>query len=149
MLSHYTFSEKTAYTAEQWYTLVNDIERYPEFLPGCQSVEILHQEGNTLSAKLLLILGPAQYEAESHNILNPPSEIHMRLGKTTFFKEAHAAWFFKKIDEISTEVRFDLTIEWKNFLSGKLFGKAIEKAAPKIIPLFLKEAQKRYGHPSL
>ncbi len=149
MSSHYTFNEKMPYPAEECYALVNDIKRYPEFLPGCTEARILHQEENKLSAKLVLQLGPTEYEVESHNTLTPSSKIHMHLGKTLFFKEARAAWIFSPIDENNTEVCFDLEITWKNPLSGKFFSKAIEKVAPKIIPFLLIEAKKRYGHSSI
>jgi len=32
------------YTAERMYGIVGDVERYPEFLPWCESLEVLERE---------------------------------------------------------------------------------------------------------
>ena len=42
------------YAAEQVFDLVADIERYPEFLPGCVDASILERQENTVTARLTL-----------------------------------------------------------------------------------------------
>ena len=42
------------YTPQEMYELVTQVERYPEFLPWCNKVEVLAREGDTVTAKLHL-----------------------------------------------------------------------------------------------
>ena len=40
------------YSARQMFELVNDVPRYPEFLPGCAKAEILQQSAHQMVARL-------------------------------------------------------------------------------------------------
>ncbi len=40
------------YSARQMFELVNDVPRYPEFLPGCAKAQILQQSADQMLAKL-------------------------------------------------------------------------------------------------
>ena len=41
-----TRSALVMHTAEEMFDLVNDVRRYPEFLPGCQATEVLDEDDN-------------------------------------------------------------------------------------------------------
>ena len=42
-----------AYSAESMFNLVNDVQAYPEFLPGCAESRIDEQSANAMTASLL------------------------------------------------------------------------------------------------
>ena len=41
------------FAARQMYALVNDVERYPEFLPWCENAEILVRKDDEMVARLM------------------------------------------------------------------------------------------------
>jgi ribosome-associated toxin RatA of RatAB toxin-antitoxin module len=46
--------EYAPYTPQQLYTLVLDVERYPEFLPWCKAARILSHQENYFEAELMI-----------------------------------------------------------------------------------------------
>ena len=47
-------SALVAYSAQSMFDLVNDVESYSEFLPGCSDSKIVSQQGNAMQAALLV-----------------------------------------------------------------------------------------------
>jgi Oligoketide cyclase/lipid transport protein len=45
------------YSPEQMYQLVNDIQRYPEFLPWCSHATVLSETPDEIRATLMLSYG--------------------------------------------------------------------------------------------
>src|ERR1700688_5134482 len=39
------------------YRLVEEVERYPEFVPGCSAAQVLERDGNQMLARLLVPRG--------------------------------------------------------------------------------------------
>lgn len=67
------------YPVEKLYALINDIERYPEFMEGCVGAQLLCVEPDTLVARLDLAKGPLRQSFTTRNHLHPPHSIRMEL----------------------------------------------------------------------
>ncbi|MEN2898171.1 Ribosome association toxin RatA [Mannheimia haemolytica] len=81
------------YSAEQMYQLVNQYEKYPEFLSGCVSTKTLSTGENELKAELhIQKLGISQ-TFSTHNKMTPPYKIEMALIEGPF-RHLHGAWTF-------------------------------------------------------
>ena len=47
-------SALVAHSAEAMFNLVNDVESYPKFLPGCAESKVLNNTDKAMSASLLV-----------------------------------------------------------------------------------------------
>src|SRR5258706_13835791 len=59
------------------FALVNDIARYPEFVPGCVYAEILMQQEREIVARLKVRRGLLSTEIPTRNRLPPPEQVGM------------------------------------------------------------------------
>ncbi|MBV9890589.1 MAG: ubiquinone-binding protein, partial [Rhizobacter sp.] len=55
------------YSPAEIYRLVNDIERYPEFLPWCERVEVLSRDEHNVTARLHLAYSGLRHAFTTRN----------------------------------------------------------------------------------
>lgn len=131
------------YSCQQMYDLVNDIESYTEFLPGCNKASLLSRSDTEVVATLEVRKGPIQQEFTTRNVLTEPSEIEMNLVKGPF-KSLHGVWQFMELSE--TECKVSLVIDFE--LSGMLkfaFGGVFSQIAGTMVDSFCQRANVVYG----
>src|SRR5579871_4927141 len=84
-LSHYLPMRKVnksalvPYSAADMYALVNDVERYPEFLPWCRGSKVLSHTETEMRASLELARGGFHKTFTTLNNLQPGSAITITL----------------------------------------------------------------------
>src|ERR1700689_108833 len=59
------------------YRLVEEGERYPEFVPGCTAAQVLERGDNQMIARLSVRRGPLRTEFTTRNVLVPGHSVHM------------------------------------------------------------------------
>jgi ribosome-associated toxin RatA of RatAB toxin-antitoxin module len=136
-------SQHNPYPPEQLYQLVNDIERYPEFLPGCSDAKILSADKDRICAELFIRKGPLQLCFSTKNQLIENKRIDMTL-LTGPFKYFNGIWSFEPTDNgslVSLEMDFALS----NGLLQMTLGPLFQKLAQDMVNVFLKRAKKIYG----
>lgn len=130
------------YCPADMYALVNDVERYPEFLPMCVDTKILSKADNELCATLFIQKGPLQFSFSTRNNLIVNQQIDMVLldgpfeylrGKWTFTECAHGS-----------EVNLKLDFEMKNALLKLTLGPIFSALAYSMVEIFSKRAKKLY-----
>ena len=52
-------SALVSFSAQQMFNLVNDVDRYPEFLPGCSGSRVIESSSNAMVAVVNVLLIPA------------------------------------------------------------------------------------------
>lgn len=110
-----TASALVPFSAQQMFELVNDIEAYPQFMPGCVGARILERGINWLEAELHLSQSGFQQTFITRNQLNPPTSIEMHLVEGPFSR-LDGFWHFKSLGDIGCKVEFELSFELKNRL---------------------------------
>jgi len=136
-------SQHNFYLPEQLYQLVNDIERYPEFLPGCSDARVLESDNNHVCAELFIQKGPLQLSFATRNHLIENQRIEMQLLKGPF-KSFHGVWHFEALDNGSM-VSLEMDFELSNRLLQMTLGPLFQKLAQDMVQVFLKRAEKVYG----
>src|SRR5689334_5101821 len=81
------------YSAADMYALVNDVARYPEFLPWCRGSEVLESDATEMRARLDLVRGRFNKSFTTRNYLTPGSAITMTLEDGPF-KKLEGRWRF-------------------------------------------------------
>ena len=67
------------YSAEQMYDLVNDVGSYAEFLPWCESSDILEESDTQMTARLTISRAGVSQQFTTRNQLQRPVSIQLGL----------------------------------------------------------------------
>jgi ribosome-associated toxin RatA of RatAB toxin-antitoxin module len=137
-------SALVTFTPAQMFALVNDLPRYPEFLPWCVGVRVEDVSATERIATLKIAHGVLQTEFTTRNALTPDALIDMRLTHGPF-RELTGAWRFDAIGEKGSRVQFKVEFEFKNRLTSAAFNAVFETLCGSIVDAFVVRAKKVYG----
>lgn len=132
------------YSASQMYSLVNDFESYPEFLPWCTATSLIEKGNNTLTASISIAVGKIKQTFATANTMEENHSISMRLVKGPF-KELNGYWQFKEDSNGGCSVSLDMQFEFKNKLVKHALGPAFKKITESLVDAFLERARVVYG----
>jgi ribosome-associated toxin RatA of RatAB toxin-antitoxin module len=136
-------SALVSYSAAQMFALVNDVARYPEFLPWCVGARVEEVSATERVAALKIARGVLQTEFTTRNTLIPDAQIHMQLMHGPF-RDLIGEWRFDAIGTRGSRVRFRVEFEFKNRLSATAFNAVFEALCGTIIDAFVVRAQTIY-----
>ena len=131
------------YTAAQMFALVNDVGRYPDFLPWCTGARVADESDTQRLASLRIARGVLRTEFTTRNTLVKDSQILMHLVDGPF-RNLAGEWRFDAIDERGSRVRFRVEFEFKNRLTAAAMSAAFEALCSSIVDAFVTRAQKVY-----
>jgi coenzyme Q-binding protein COQ10 len=117
------------YTPEQMYTLVADIERYPEFLPWCVAARIRERRADFVSADLVIGFKMFRERFTSNVTLAPPDRIDVAYAEGPF-RYLENRWNFERVPG-GCRIDFYVDFEFKSRLLQRaielLFGEAVRR----------------------
>lgn len=135
-----TESALVARLPERIYRLVEDVERYPEFVPGCTSAQVLERHDREMLARLGVRRGPLRIEFTTRNELDPGRAVHMHLVSGPFrVLEGH--WRFTPVASNGCRIDFALRFQFANALKAVLFEPLLEETAAQLVRAFVARAQ--------
>jgi len=137
-------SSRVSYTAEQMFDLVNDIERYPEFLHWCRAARVDVRQGNTVEATLDIGALGFQRSFRTRNTLRRPDRILIELVSGPF-RRLRGEWKFTDLAAGGSEVSLSLAFEVTVSPFGAVFSKVFEELAGAQMDAFTARAAKLYG----
>ncbi len=135
------------YSAEQMYALVNDVARYPEFLPWCSHTEVLQASDNELTAAVHISKGPVRQCFVTRNVLSPGQTIEMHLVEGPF-RRLEGVWQFMPLSEQACKVAFEVEYEVAGGLFGRMLSPVFEQIATTLVGAFAQRARSVYGQPA-
>ena len=136
-------SALVSYTAAQMFALVNDVARYPEFLPWCVAARVEDISATERVASLKIARGVLRTEFTTRNTLRQDAQIHMQLLHGPF-RDLTGEWRFDAIGSRGSRVQFRVEFEFKNRLSASAFNAVFEALCGTIIDAFVVRAQSIY-----
>lgn len=131
------------YSPEQMYTLVNAVERYPEFLPWCKAVDVLSQTPDELRATVHLARGGIHKSFTTCNRLQPGKMIEVKLLAGPF-KHLQGFWLFEALPQ-GSRVSLDLEFEFSNKLLSLAIGPLFQQIVNTLVDSFCERASQLYG----
>jgi len=137
-------SALVVYTPAQMFALVNDVARYPDFLPWCVAVKVEEVSPTERIAALKIARGVLQTEFTTRNTLLPDAQIHMQLMHGPF-RDLTGLWRFEAIGDRGSRVEFRVQFEFKNRLTAAAFDTVFETLCGSIVDAFAQRAQRVYG----
>jgi len=136
-------SALVTFTPAQMYSLVNDVARYPEFLPWCVAARVDEVSTAERIATLKVARGVLQTEFTTRNTVQPDAQIHMQLMHGPF-RDLTGEWRFEPIGTRGSRVHFRVEFEFKNRLTATAFNAIFEALCGTIIDAFVLRAQTIY-----
>ncbi|HCB16545.1 MAG: type II toxin-antitoxin system RatA family toxin [Pseudomonadota bacterium] len=137
-------SALVAYSAQSMFDLVNDVESYSEFLPGCSDSKIVSQQGNAMQAALLVSKAGIKQWFTTQNVLDPAQSISMTLVDGPF-KQLSGGWTFSSLSESACKIELSLQFEFKNKMIELAFGKVFNSLAASMVNAFTQRAKLVYA----
>ena len=100
------------HSAAAMFDVVNDVSRYPDFLPWCESASILRQDETDMVAKLTMARGGMRHSFTTHNTFVRPESIRLSLVDGPF-SAMNGRWDFAALGHdgcrVSMRLQFDIT----------------------------------------
>ncbi|MEA3106913.1 MAG: hypothetical protein QOI88_1518 [Gammaproteobacteria bacterium] len=137
-------SAMVTFTAKQMFDLVNDVGRYPEFLPWCAGARVEDRSDTERVASVKVARGMLRTEFTTRNTLKRDVQILMHLIDGPF-RDLIGEWRFDAIGERGSRVSFRVEFEFKNRLTAAALGGAFESVCSTIVDAFVLRAQKIYA----
>jgi ribosome-associated toxin RatA of RatAB toxin-antitoxin module len=122
------------------YRLVDDIGRYPEFVPGCTSAEVLARSEQEVVARLVVRRGPLRTQFTTRNRLDPGRSVRMQLVEGPF-KVLEGSWDFTPVASNGCRIEFKLRFQFSNVLKSALFEPLFEQTQAELVRAFVARAQ--------
>lgn len=132
------------FSAEQMFRLVNDVEAYPAFLPGCVSGKVLEQSDMHMLAEVGVSKAGIHKTFTTRNTLTTNKTIGMELVDGPF-KMLKGCWYFTALDEQACKIELDLEFEFKSHLIEMAFGKIFKELTGAMVQAFTVRAKEIYG----
>lgn len=138
-----------AFDPAQLLALVQDVERYPEFLPGCTAAAIEQREDQKVLARLgFRIKGVSDsFATENEWIAEDGSGalgLRMRLVQGPF-RRLSGEWRFLPLGKGASKVSLTVDLDFGPRALEALFGGQLEQAVIGVIAAFKARAESLYG----
>ncbi|PTU73966.1 type II toxin-antitoxin system RatA family toxin [Pseudomonas mangrovi] len=132
------------YPAQALYDLVNDVARYPEFLPWCSKAEVMEVSETHMRAALTVAKGGASQRFVTLNGLRGGERIEMQLQEGPF-TQLHGIWDFKALNEKACKISLDLSFDYSGPLVKATLGPLFNQAANTLVDAFCQRAKELHG----
>lgn len=132
-------------TPEQLYTLVADVERYPEFLPWCLSTRIVARDSDVEMRVDMEIGFKMMRETYVSRVTMKPFSMIDVESLDGLFKELHTHWHFEAAPQGGTYVGFEIRFAFRSRLLQTMIGAVFNEAARLMVRSFEKRATALFG----
>lgn len=137
-------SRETVYSCQQMYQLVDDIEKYHEFLPYFSRGTVHHRDGDEVQATLEITAAGMSKSFTTKNRLQADKMIEIRLVDGPF-SHLEGFWRFDPTEKGSM-ISFDLEFEFSGKMLSMLLGPVFEQVTDKMVDAFCQRAEALYGN---
>ena len=138
------------HSAAQMFDLVADVERYPEFVPLCQSLKIRERTPNEDGTEIIVADMTVSFKLvresfTSRVTLDRPNLKIMVEYLRGPFSNLENRWTFEPKSETDCDVGFYLSYEFKSRMLAMLMGTMFDAAFARFASAFEKRADVVYG----
>ena len=132
------------YSVEEMYTLVADVDAYPEFLPGCNAVQVHERSPRAVKASIQLAKGPVRKWFTTVNHLTPNERMDLSLVEGPF-RHLEGHWRFEPLGNAGSKVAVDMEFEFASRLLERTVGPAFRDMSNRLVDAFVQRATEIYG----
>ena len=131
------------HSAERMYMLVDDVQRYPEFLPWCGGVDLLERSEQTTTATLHIAYHGIKQHFTTQNAKTFPSRMDIKL-RDGPFRHLEGVWHFIPLGAEACKIEFRLNYEFSNGFLEKIIAPVFSHIANTFVDSFVTRADQLY-----
>ena len=140
------------YSPREMYELVTAVDRYPQFLPWCEQVDVLEQAGDTVTARLHLAYAGVRHAFTTRNRHEPARSVLLQLVDGPF-SLLDGLGQFEPIgraggdsgDEQACRIEFELDYAFASKPLETVLSPVFDKVADTLVDRFVQRAEQVYG----
>jgi ribosome-associated toxin RatA of RatAB toxin-antitoxin module len=126
------------------YFLVDDVDRYQEFLPWCENSEVLKREHTSVTAQIGVSFKGLSTTFTTRNCLKFDQEITMELVEGPF-DDLGGCWRFSPLDEKACRVSFEVRFSLAGRLANQTITPVFKHICTTMVESFAERARELYG----
>lgn len=126
------------------FSLVADVERYPEFLPWWTQARVIERLPGAYRTDQSLGIGPLTVRFPSHTRLEPPERIEV-VARHGPVRDLHLVWRFEAPAPDRCLTRLDMTLALASPALDAMVGRLHRQAAVSMVEAFEKRAHALFG----
>lgn len=134
------------FKAKQMLALVEDIARYPDFVPGCLEATVEHA-GEPVRASLAFRFAGLTERFATENrrtVADGVATLELRLLSGPF-KQLSGAWRFQALGEAGCKITLRVAMDWGRFALGRLLAGQLDRSVGEVMQAFRQRAETLYG----
>jgi ribosome-associated toxin RatA of RatAB toxin-antitoxin module len=133
------------FSADEMFSLVTDVDRYPQFLPWCDQASVLSREEQAMTARVGISFGGIRQSFTTRNAHRPGRQIHMELVEGPFSK-LEGQWDFTPLGDgqRACKVEFSLRYDFNSVALAAIVGPVFDRIAGSLVDAFVKRANQVY-----
>ena len=132
------------YSTAQMFDLVNDVDRYKEFVPWCVKSSVLSKTEDEIRATLAFAGGGIEKGFTTLNRIQSGRMIEIRLIDGPF-RQLEGFWRFEEHADVGSTIVLDLEFEFSSTMLKIMFGPVFTQVASTLVDAFAKRAQEIYA----
>lgn len=136
-------SQFVPFTCEQMYRLVNDVEKYNQFVPYCSDTQVHHRDEDEVQATIVISAMGVSKSFTTRNRLQVNKMIEMRMVDGPF-NHLEGFWRFDEQDS-GCLISFDLEFELAGSVFSMMLGPVFDQVMHKMVDAFSERAEVVYG----
>lgn len=140
-----TRSALVMHSAKEMYTLINDVESYPLFVPDCGDSKIIELTEHSMTASLLVAKGAIKKWFTTKNTLVENESVKLTLVDGPF-KYLIGEWKISPLSDQACKIQFEIDYEFSNKLLSLAFGGVFNHLVNNIVQAFTKRAKEVYAN---
>lgn len=124
------------------FDLVNDVERYPEFLPWCAAAEVRSRGDDAMVATLEIRRAGISHRFTTRNRMTRPERLTLELLDGPF-DHFDGLWQFTPLSSDACKVALDLDFDYAGRLIRAALGPVFNRSADTLVDAFCARAKER------
>ena len=129
------------HSREKMFTLVDQVEDYPNFLPWCSKTKIIERTEKITKATILINYHNVKQSFTTENVKVFPVKMNINLIDGPF-KILKGEWNFIEIEKDTCKIEFEHQYEFSNYFLDKLISPVFNMIANTFIDNFVAKANK-------
>ena len=149
-MPQFSTKRRVQHSAADMFDLVADVERYPQFVPLCQSLTVRRRNQDGEGREVIVADMTVAYKFiretfTSRVTLDRPNMTILVEYLEGPFRRMNNRWSFRPASELSCEVEFFLAYEFRSRTLGMLMGSVFDAAFRRFATAFERRADEVYG----
>ena len=131
------------HSAEQMFSLVDEVERYPEFMPWCSGADVKWRTEISTSATLHIDYHGLKQNFTTENVKQFPTFMDIKLVDGPF-RHLEGLWRFTPLTGHACKIEFRLHYDFDSPLLAKIIAPVFSHIANTFVDAFVERAEKIY-----